>query len=207
MGEGVELSRGESRKSATRRRILDAALEVFAERGYHDAIVDDIVRASQTSKGAFYFHFPSKEDIYLKLIDELTAQLARRVEAAIEREHGAESKVDAALATVFDAFASHRQLARLLLVDVVGLGRAFDRKLLDARGRMAAVIQRYLDLAVAEGAIPPLDAEIAAHAWLGAINEVVLCWLHTGRDDVLDRARPSLRQLLLRSIGATSVEV
>ena len=204
MGDGgAGLRRTERRKEETRRKILDAALEVFAERGYHEAIVDEIVRVSRTSKGAFYFHFPSKQDIYLKLVDELIDRLARRVEAAIGRERGAAAKVDAALATVFESFASHQQLARILLVDVVGLGRAFDRKLLEARASMAGVIRRYLDQAVAEGSIPPLDTEIAAYAWLGAIDEVVVRWLHTGEASLLDRARPALRELLLRSVGVT----
>ncbi|HEV8640457.1 MAG TPA: helix-turn-helix domain-containing protein [Methylomirabilota bacterium] len=44
-------------KVATRDKILSAALEVFAGKGYHRAIVDDIVRASGTSKGAVYHHF------------------------------------------------------------------------------------------------------------------------------------------------------
>jgi len=48
-------------KVATRDRILHAALEVFARKGYHRAVVDDIVRASRTSKGAVYHHFPNKE--------------------------------------------------------------------------------------------------------------------------------------------------
>ena len=46
-------------KTATRDRILQAALQVFAEKGYHRAVVDDIVRASETSKGAVYHHFPN----------------------------------------------------------------------------------------------------------------------------------------------------
>ena len=44
-------------KPGTRERILEAALEVFARKGYHRALVDDIVRASATSKGAVYHHF------------------------------------------------------------------------------------------------------------------------------------------------------
>ena len=44
-------------KSATRERILDAAAEVFATKGYHSSVVDDIVHDSNTSKGAVYFHF------------------------------------------------------------------------------------------------------------------------------------------------------
>lgn len=188
------------RKEATRRRILDAAFEVFAERGYHEAVVDEIVRVSRTSKGAFYFHFPSKQDIFLKLVDELVERLSRKAEAAIAQADGDEAKVDAALAAVFDAFSGHRQLAKILLVDVVGLGRAFDQKLLGARGRLAVVIQRYLDEAVAEGHIPPLDTGLAAAVWLGAINEVVVRWLHTGRPESLDAARPALRRLLLNGV-------
>src|SRR5207253_5988757 len=44
-----------------------AALEVFAGKGYHRAIVDDIVRASGTSKGAVYHHFPNKEAVFVAL--------------------------------------------------------------------------------------------------------------------------------------------
>ena len=58
-------------KEATRQRLLDAAEEVFAEKGYHGAVVDDIVRASDSSKGGFYFHFPNKQAIFLSLVDAL----------------------------------------------------------------------------------------------------------------------------------------
>jgi TetR/AcrR family transcriptional regulator, fatty acid metabolism regulator protein len=203
-GAADEVGARPERKAATRQRILDAALEVFADRGYHEAVVDEIVRVSRTSKGAFYFHFPSKQDIFLRLVDELIERLARKVEAAIELAEGPEAKVDAALVAVFDAFAGHHQIAKILLVDVVGLGRAFDQKLLGARGKLAGVIQRYLDAAVAEGSIPPLDTELAAAVWLGAINEVVVRWLHTGRPESLDAARPTLRRLLLSGVGLTS---
>jgi len=57
-------------KVATRDRILQAALQVFAEKGYHRALVDDIVQASRTSKGAVYHHFPNKEALFLALVDE-----------------------------------------------------------------------------------------------------------------------------------------
>src|SRR5450756_1579904 len=50
------VDRQAERRSSTRRRILDAAVGIFAEKGYHDTAVDDIARASKTSKGAIYFH-------------------------------------------------------------------------------------------------------------------------------------------------------
>ncbi|MGH2485761.1 MAG: TetR/AcrR family transcriptional regulator, partial [Ktedonobacterales bacterium] len=48
--------------------MLDAAEDVFARKGYHGAVVDDIIRASDSSKGGFYFHFPNKQAIFLALI-------------------------------------------------------------------------------------------------------------------------------------------
>jgi len=47
----------------TMRRLLDAALKVFAQRGFHAARVDDIVRVARTSHGTFYLYFSNKEDL------------------------------------------------------------------------------------------------------------------------------------------------
>ena len=186
----------------TRARILDAAAEVFATKGYYRAAVDDIVQASQTSKGSFYHFFPSKEGIFLALVDKLHAQLLSRVEAAIERERGALRKVDTALRAVVDLFATHRRLARILLIEAAGLGHAFNEKLFSLHAQFAALIKRHLERAIEEGAIPPQNAELAAYAWLGAINEIVLRWLYTGEPENLEDVLPPLRALLLSSIQA-----
>lgn len=186
----------------TKRRILEAAADVFAEKGYYAAAVDDIVRASDTSKGSFYHFFPNKQGIFLALVDHMYALLLRRVEAAIEQEQGALSKVDAALRTVLAEFAKRRRLARILLIEAAGLGHAFNDKLFQLHAGFAGLIKRYLDRAVAEGSIKPLDTELAAYMWLGAINEVVTRWIYTGQPDPLDKALPELRAMLLRSIGA-----
>ena len=188
-------------KESTRQRILDAATEVFSEKGYHGAAVDDIVKASQTSKGSFYFHFPSKQDIFFSLVDRLIASLARSAEEAIDQEKGALLKVNAALETVFNTFSKHRSLAKILLVGGVGLGKAFDERLLAIHARFASLIREHLDEAIVEGSIPILDAEITSYAWLGAVNEVIIRWLYTGQPDPLDEALDTLRVLLLRSIG------
>lgn len=195
------VQRQEERRNSTRRRIIEAALQVFADKGYHAAAVDDIVRASSTSKGAVYFHFPNKQGIFLALVDHLAGQLIDRMEGAISTERGGISKVDAALRTALEAFASHRSLARILLVEVVGLGHGFDPQLESLRCRFSDAIRRHLDRAVADGSIPPQNTEIAAQAWLGAINEVVGRWLCAESPEPLERWLPSLRVLLLRSVG------
>jgi TetR/AcrR family transcriptional regulator, fatty acid metabolism regulator protein len=189
-------------KPATRDKILQAALEVFAEKGYHRALVDDIVRASRTSKGAVYHHFPNKEALFLALVDEFSARLAEAVAGAIADAHGALGKVQAALTAGLETFARHRDLARILLLESVSLGPAYQSKRLEVHERFASLIQAHLDEAVAEGSIPPLHTRVATLAWLGAVNEVVIQWLYSGRPDLRTEAVPALTPLLLRSIGA-----
>src|SRR5262245_54002313 len=189
-------------KVATRQRLLDAAEQVFAEKGYHGAGVDDIIRASDSSKGGFYFHFPNKQAIFLALVDALTPKLGASIDRAIAAESDPVAQLDAALRTVLDLFARHRRLSKILLVEAVGLGHGFDEKLMRTRGEFARMIRGYLDRAVTAGVIPPQDTETISWAWFGAINEIVVRWLVIGEPAQLHEALPTLRVILLRSIGA-----
>jgi AcrR family transcriptional regulator len=196
--------------TGTRDRILAAAMDVFADKGYHGAVVDDIVIASGTSKGAFYHYFPSKQGIFLTLIDELSSLVETGVEAAIAETEGALAKVEAALRVVFETAAARRDLVKILLVEAVGLGPTLEQKRLEVHRRFAALIQQHLDRAVVEGSIPRQDTAVAAGAWIGALNEIITQWLLDDQshiaDDGLERGLgdrlPALRSLLLRSVGA-----
>jgi AcrR family transcriptional regulator len=188
---------------ATRERILTGALEVFAGKGYHRASVDDIVRASRTSKGAVYHHFDTKEAVFLALVDDFSARLATRVAEAIAERHGALAKVEAALRAALAAFAENRRLGRLILLEAVSLGAVYEAKRADVHDRFAALIQGYLEEAAADGSIASIDARLATLAWLGAINEVVIAWLRTGTPD-LDAAVPALTRLLLGGVRGAS---
>jgi AcrR family transcriptional regulator len=61
------IDRFEQRKQ-TRAKLIDAALQLFGSRGYEHATVDDISQAAGYSKGAYYFHFSTKDDILLELL-------------------------------------------------------------------------------------------------------------------------------------------
>ena len=190
-------------KVGTRDKILVGALEVFARKGYHRASVDDIVRASATSKGAVYHHFPNKEAVFLALVDDFARRLAARVAAAVAGRHGALAKVEGALVAALSTFADDERLARLILLEAVSLGPVYQAKRAEVAGRFAALIQGYLDEAAADGSIPPLDTRVATLAWLGAINEVVIQWLHGSVRD-LTATIPALTRILLDSIRARS---
>jgi TetR/AcrR family fatty acid metabolism transcriptional regulator len=190
-------------KELTRERILEAAERLFAEKGFHETAMDEIVRASKVSKGGVYFHFPSKEELFFALLDKLADALQREVQREIARRRGAVAKIQGALEVVLRTLTSQRHLAQIILRQGHGLGPSFERKRLEIYSRFARLIKENLDEALAEGSIPPINTDITAYAWLGAINELVLRWIYTGQPDPLTQTLPTLQELFLRGIGIT----
>ena len=184
----------------TRTRILEAAVKVFATKGYHDTKVDDIVSESHSSKGAFYFYFPSKQDIFLALSDTFAELLESRLTQAMDKETHGLQQMDAALSASLGLFSQYRGLAKIALVQAVGLGAVFEERRRAINDRLTLIIQSRLERAVQEGSIPPQHTEIAARAWVGALNEIVTHWIYTGAP-TLEESLPSLRKFLARSIG------
>jgi TetR/AcrR family transcriptional regulator, fatty acid metabolism regulator protein len=185
----------------TRTRILEAAVKVFATKGYHDTKVDDIVSESNTSKGSFYFYFPSKQDIFIALSDTFAGLLESKLTQAMEKEEHGLGQMDAALRAALGLFSQYRGLAKIALVQAVGLGAVFEERRRDINNRLTGIIQSKLEQAASRGSIPPLQAEVVARAWVGALNEVVIHWIYTGTPS-LEESLPALKEFLLRSIGA-----
>lgn len=190
----------EQSKPRTRERILDAALNVFSNKGYHDTKMDEIVAEAGTSKGSIYFHFPNKERLFIALVDKFANLIEERVTEAITQEAEGIQRVRVALVTVLETFAKYRMPAKLLLVQAVGLGTIFEKKRMQVMDRFAMLIKTYLDEAIAIGDIAPVDTQVVSHAWMGAIYSVVIQWVYTGeptQEQILDALLP----LLLNSVN------
>jgi TetR/AcrR family transcriptional regulator, fatty acid metabolism regulator protein len=187
---------------ASRETILDGAFEAFTKGGYRDTAIDDIAAAAEISKGGIYFHFPTKESIFRELMRTTADKLIGKVEAAVASEPDPIRKAEVALATVLEVFAGHRTMARLFFEAGAG-GRGFQAETNALHDRFARLIQSYLDQAIEQGAIPTIDTRVTSVVWFGALDEIVARWLQAQRPGRLEDAYPTLRALLLRSVGVT----
>ena len=199
----------EERTRRRRERILDAAFHVFSRAGYRDAAVDDIAREAETSKGGIYFHFPTKESILMELMGSTADRLVEKVRRAVEVESVTDpvARAAAAIDAVLAIFSGHRSMARLLLVDGLGAGSLFRTETLRLHDRFVVLIASYLDGAVADGAIRPLDTRVAATAWFGALHELVIGWLVAEQPAPLEDTGLALRAMLLRSVGVPELRI
>ena len=186
-------------RAKTRERILEAAEAVFADNGYHDALVDQIGKRTSMSKGGLYFHFPSKEDLFFAVMDRLANKLVRRAEKAAEGGDTPVEAAEAALGAVLSALSGQKRLARLLITQGYSMGNAFEAKRAEMFDRFAGVIAKELEEAKEAGQIDDLNTGLASRVWLGAVNEVVAHWLFSGGPSPKDSA-PDLKKFLLDSV-------
>ena len=186
-------------KLKTRDRIMEAAEALFAEKGYHDAAMDEIVRRTSVSKGGLYFHFPSKERLFFAVMDHLGHRLVRRIEDRIGREEAGIDRLEVALTTALEVLGKRRRIAKLLLVQGYSMGNSFEKKRVEIYSGFASLIEENLDRAIAEDTIRPVNTRIASYLWVGAINEVLIRWLYTGSPDPVREALPELKRILLES--------
>src|SRR4051794_18892911 len=154
-----------------RAALLDAALRVFAERGYRDASVDDIAERAGYSKGALYWHFSSKDDVFFALVQE---RIDRPWREGIEMLRSAPPEVDMApeaSGRFVELLRGQRELLLLdheywsLAVREPKLRARFAKRQAAMRGALAEAIAQRLEHL---GAPPPgAAAEEIATAFIG----------------------------------------
>jgi AcrR family transcriptional regulator len=171
----------EVRLSVQRRRLFEAAANVFARQGYADATAEAISREAGMSKATFYEHFANKEECILALFDEAATEVMRQMAVAIQadsptyREH-----VRAGIRAFLDTLTAYPQPAQTLLVEIIGAGpRATERRdaILDA---FAEALHRDNARVAPTHSAPVFASRDDAFAAIGAAVELASRQLRTG---------------------------
>ena len=107
--------------SAGERRelILGAALEVFAERGYHGSSIDEIAHAAGVSKALIYEHFPSKRDLHRSLLEQHIQEIFERLATAAATSDPGEVRLEASVNAFLGFVESRRDAFTMLFRDAV----------------------------------------------------------------------------------------
>ena len=163
------------RTRATRRKLLDAAKRIFAKDGFEAARLEDIAAGAGYTRGAFYVHFRSKEDIFFALLEEWVRERIDTLTRALRRHSDPQGKL-AALRTHYAELATDR---RLVLISMEFKQYALRHPEAQARLRSrhrrirASFGELFSDIMGALGKTIPI-AYPAASACLGAVSQGLL---------------------------------
>src|SRR6266436_461614 len=160
---GTATVQAREQRNDRRARILDAAVKVFAERGYFSSTVAEIARAAGVADGTIYLYFKSKDDLLLRLFDEKMTQLLAEAKAALAEER-------------------------------------------DAPSRLKRFIQLHFSLVEKDGQEkgeldPSVSPGTAKRAIFGALDELALGWLVSGRRTSLKKAGNEVAEWLVRGLA------
>ncbi|MEW5989079.1 MAG: TetR/AcrR family transcriptional regulator [Chloroflexota bacterium] len=162
------------KKDTKRTAMMQAALHVFAEKGYQAATIRDIVAEADVAVGTFYFYFPDKETLFVHLYEETADFLLQAIQQAVSGRATLVRQVAAGVQAYVNIAVYEPAVVQLLLVGGVGAAPALAAKQSAFREQLVNMWQRPLDVALDKSQVVPQNTRRTAEALAGAINEVIL---------------------------------
>ena len=173
-----------AKKDAKRTAMMQAAVQVFAKKGYHAATVRDVVSAAKVAIGTFYFYFPDKETLFLYLYEETSDFLLQTIQQAVTQQQQIERKVSSGIQAYVNIGLYDPAVVQLLLVGGVGAVPSLHEKRALFRSRLTAIWERALEQALADGKVGQQNVRISAEMLAGGFDEIILNLLNHPTPDV-----------------------
>lgn len=185
----------ELQSRATRQKLVDAALPLFAARGYSGVGTEEIVRAAGVTRGALYHQFTDKRDLFRAVFEQVDAELAERVATEALRHEDPLASLRAGVALWLEACADP-QVQQVVLLDAPAVLGFEEWRAIGERhgiGLVAAALERAMEV----GAIERQPLPALAHVVVGALDEAAL---YVARADDQRAARGDMEAVLGRMI-------
>ncbi len=142
---------------STAETILDAASELFAEKGYEGARVDELAKAAGVNKATLYYQIGDKEAVYHAVITRVLTRTADEVCAAVAEAQGYEEKIRHYIALFARHTGNMRYAAPIMLREVASGGRNLPESAIQQMGRMLGALSETLSEGERSGLFRPVN--------------------------------------------------
>ena len=173
--------RWERRKGARPQELLDAALDLFVERGFAATRLDDVARAAGVSKGTLYLYFCSKEELFKAVVRESVVPHLGEAEGMLDHFTGDSAQLLRGLMTTWWDKIGNTKLSGLtkLMIAEAGnfpdLARFYQEEVIN---RGEKLVTKMLERGIARGEMRPVDIQIASRILIAPILMMML-WKHS----------------------------
>jgi TetR/AcrR family transcriptional regulator, fatty acid metabolism regulator protein len=161
-----------------RRLILDAAVRVFARRGFHHSRVSDVADEAGVAYGLVYHYFESKEEILNTLFLERWQIMLDAIAEIDSRDLPARDKLYSIAGFIIDSYRHDPDLMKVIIVEVTRAANSFGRLHLDRIREAYTGISEIVESARADGSFKSdIPSEFAAMCFYGAIEQLLTSWI------------------------------
>ncbi|MBD7982956.1 TetR/AcrR family transcriptional regulator [Sporosarcina sp. Sa2YVA2] len=183
------------------KQIVDAAVIVIAENGYHQAQVSKIAKEAGVADGTIYLYFKNKEDILISVFREKMGIFAENVKEIIEKEITATEKLSKLIDNHFSLLYNDRHLAIVTQLEL----RQSNKEL---RSQINEVLKEYLMLldsilkeGIEQGEFDrDIDIRLARQMVFGTIDETITSWVMNDQKYDLMKLAPEVHRLILKGM-------
>ncbi len=159
-----------------RKLILDAAIRVFADHGYHGARVGDIAEQAGVAHGLLYHYFASKDDVLRTIFVENWGELLARFRAVEAADEPADEKLAGIAKILLRTWRNDPALVTVMVREVARSHQLQDR--VNEVREAFAIVQRVVEEGQAAGVFrPDVDARLASWLFYGGLEEVLTGWV------------------------------
>lgn len=163
----------------TKTDILDAAAQVFRQKGYHGASMSEIAAAVNLQKASLYHHVSSKQEILLALLDHALEMLTERIAPIANQSIPADKKLHEMIRVYLQSLAENSDLSSVLLFEHRSLDKKSHARHVPHRDKFEGLWQDVLNEGVRTKIFDCSDTGLAVRALMGVMNWT-LTWYHTG---------------------------
>jgi TetR/AcrR family transcriptional regulator, cholesterol catabolism regulator len=183
----------------TRDDILEAAAQVFRQKGFHGASMQDIAKAVNLQKPSLYHHVSSKQEILLALLDRALELLLERISAISSQDIPADQKIQEMVRAYLQILAENTDLSAVLLFEHRSLERKQHARHVPNRDRFEALWRNVLEEGVAARIFVCDDPALTTRAILGILNWTIT-WYHPDGAMEIDEIADRYSNLLLNGL-------
>jgi AcrR family transcriptional regulator len=183
MSGNHRLGRSGPRKETSLRRldILHAAAQIFRQKGYDAASMQDIASAVGLQKASLYHHVESKQEILLALLDQAMDLLIVDMNAVLRSEVSPDEKLHAAMRAYVGRLAAEADLAAVLLLEYRSLDPELRARHIQRRDEVESAWREIVSQGVRAGLFRPVDPAVVGFALLGVQNWMITWFQSSGR--------------------------
>lgn len=164
----------------TRDEILEAAAQIFRQKGYHAASMQDIADAVKLQKASLYHHVNSKQDILLALLDRALDLLIEGMEKVLALDLAPEEKLRQAMLVYLQIMLEQRDLSSVLLLEYRSLEPEYRQRHIRRRDLYESLWRNLLIEGAEQGVFKVSDVALVSRFLLGVMNWTITWYREDG---------------------------
>ncbi len=177
--------------------ILDAAVKVFADKGYYGARVSDIAQEAGIAYGLVYHYFKNKEDLLISIFRTRWSLFDQAVRKVMDEKDDPRQMIHSIVSFLFHSYKNNPKMIEVMILDVAKTTRFFNNENIKQFTDLFSLISEIVSRGQKQGIFKKdLDTKLAAYCLYGSVERIMLRWILEDKKGITDQEAHSATEMV-----------